>query len=85
MQRVGIGEDLGVGGALGYSGQTGFDGASERSESESEGRAVEPRYGEVEKVGKTGLSVASERSSSVSQRGFFEWRVVTATVVLACG
>ena len=79
MQRGGVGE------ALGYSGHTGPSaGTSERSESESEEGAVEPRDNEVEKVREIGLSGASESSLSVSQRGLFEWRLATARVVLAC-
>ena len=74
-----------LGEALGYPGHTGLSaGASERSESESEEGAVEPRDNEVEKVREIGLSGASESSLSVSQRGLFEWSFATARVVLAC-
>ena len=69
---------------MGPSGQTGLSGASERSESESEGGASEraqpesegsalcQRFEDLGEFGKTGLSGASDRSSSESRKGAFD-------------
>lgn len=73
---------------MGLSGQTGLLGASERSESESEGGAWHGRFEEMKEVGSCpgsmGLSGASERSSSEYECGVLDREFEAVAVAVDC-